>query len=364
MDIKKHKILVVGDWRWPWYQEACAAALEELGHEVIRFGWSERFESAERQPATIRPLARLMVRLQARALCGPLISGIRRHLVATAARHQPSVVFFYNVQLIDAGTVRAMRRAAPQAVFCQYANDNPFSAHAAAGWWRHFIASVPLFDVHFAYREEDIGEFMRHGATRVHLLRSYFIPADDYPLRADERDPRFACDVVFAGHYEQDGRLQALESLARAGLKLHLFGNGWDRPIQKLGAGSPLRAHLPVSMAYRADYRQAICGAKVALCFLSSLNRDTYTRRNFQIPAMGVAMVSQHTDDLARLFQPDIEAAFFKSGAELGEKVAWLVQDGAVRRQLAEAGASRVRRDGHDVRSRMAEMMRLIGCSP
>ena len=37
------KILIVGDYMWDWYQEACAKALELLGCNVNRFGWFEDF---------------------------------------------------------------------------------------------------------------------------------------------------------------------------------------------------------------------------------------------------------------------------------------------------------------------------------
>ena len=37
------KILLLGDFSWPMYQEACAFSLEELGCEVTRFGWLDDF---------------------------------------------------------------------------------------------------------------------------------------------------------------------------------------------------------------------------------------------------------------------------------------------------------------------------------
>jgi hypothetical protein len=270
-----------------------------------------------------------------------------------AGETSPNIVWFYNVQLITPATVEALRRLLPSTVFCQYANDDPFSNAAKSGLWRNYLDSIRHFDLHFTFRHCNIDDYRRHGAGHVHLLRAYFIPADEHPVPQEEIPERFKCDVVFAGHYEDDGRVDLLEVVCEAGFKLNLFGGGWNAALRNLRPDSPLRAKYPVNPATGSDYRYAICGAKVALCFLSTLNRDTYTRRNFQIPAMKVAMLSQYTDDLASLFQPNVEAMFFKDRDELLVNVKRLVGDFGLRESVAAAGYARVYADGHDVTARM-----------
>src|SRR5690606_30908377 len=127
-------------------------------------------------------------------------------------------------------------------------------------------------DLHLAYRQSNIEGFKRHGASYVHVLGPYFIPSQDYPLSARQRDPKFAADVVFAGHYEPDSRLKMLEAISHAGYKLRIYGAAWDRSRKRLSMGSPLQESFPIYPVIGADYQQAICGAKVALCFLSALN--------------------------------------------------------------------------------------------
>src|SRR3990172_13369906 len=93
------KILLVGEYAWPWYQEACAKALESLGCEVIRFGWLECFKRW--RPGRPEPIYRsLYHRLQYRFIAGPTVAGINQDLVALADREKPDIVWFYNVQLI------------------------------------------------------------------------------------------------------------------------------------------------------------------------------------------------------------------------------------------------------------------------
>ncbi len=346
------RVLLVGDYMWPWYQSACADALDYQGCVVERFGWVHdfrRWQEGHSEPLYLS----LWHRIQYRLRLGPAVWGVNRRLLRLARQFKPDIVWFYNVQIVSPGVVKAMRRALPDATFVQYANDNPFSAAAQPGLWRHFLNSIPLFDMHFSYRHSNLADYRYHGAQSVHLLRAYFIPEEDYPELEPDIPERFKCDVVFAGHYEDDGRIEMLEAVCQAGYKLNLFGGGWYAALSKLRADSPLRSQYPISPATGADYRYAVCGAKVALCFLSTLNRDTYTRRSFQIPAMKTAMLSQYTDDLANLYVPDVEAVFFNNTEELLEKLGNLLADDHWRESVAVAGYAKVYSAGHDVKNRM-----------
>lgn len=346
------RVLLVGEYMWPWYQDACADALEHQGCMVERFGWLDDFRHW-REGRSEPFYHSLWHRIQYRLRLGPAVWRINRRLLRTARRFQPDIVWFYNVQLIAPSVIKALRRALPDATFVQYANDNPFSAAARPGLWRHYLNSIPLFDMHFSYRHNNLADYRRRGAQSVHLLRAYFIPEVDHPEPQEDIPERFKCDVVFAGHYEGDGRLEMLEAICGAGYKLNLFGGGWDAALPTLRADSPLRSQYPVSPMTGADYRYAICGAKVALCFLSTLNHDTYTRRSFQIPAMKAVMLSQYTDDLADLYVPDVEAVFFNSTEELLDKLCNLLADDAWRESVAAAGYAKVYSAGHHVKGRM-----------
>ncbi|MDA9296038.1 glycosyltransferase [Burkholderiales bacterium] len=346
------RILLVGDYMWPWYQDACADALERQGSVVARFGWLHDFHHFV-EGISEPQYHSLWHRIQYRLRLGPGVWRVNRRLTKIAQQFSPDIVWFYNVTLISPATVKKLRKICPSALFVQYANDNPFSKTAKPGLWRNYLASIPYFDIHSVFRHSNILDYQTLGSQNVITLRSYFIPEVDYPEIQAVIPARFKCDVVFAGHYEDDGRVAMLEAICNAGYKLNLFGGGWAAALPKLKADSPLKSLFPVTPVTGADYRYAICGAKVALCFLSKLNNDTYTTRNFQIPAMKTTMLSQYTVDLASMFIPDVEAVFFSNQQELLTKLHALIQDDERRTAIAEAGYERVYGDGHDVRARM-----------
>jgi spore maturation protein CgeB len=134
--------------------------------------------------------------------------------------------------------------------------------------------------------------------------------------------------------------------------------SGGDWPRQILGN---LYNHLqPIEPVLGNDYPKALCGAKICLAFLSKLNRDTYTRRCFEIPACGRLMLAERTDDLQKLFKEDEEACFFSSNEELVQKVRWLLANPEIRERIAAAGLQRVWADGHDVASRARQFLQAL----
>jgi hypothetical protein len=239
----------------------------------------------------------------------------------------------------------------------QYSNDDPFGTHIKPDYWRHLKNAIPFFDIHFIYRQSNKSDFEQAGARVTHLLRSYYIPGEDYRVPLGKADQSYLSEVVFAGHYEADGRLELLAAIASAGYRLNLFGGGWGRTEKKLPQKSSLKPLFPVSPLTGEGYRKAISGAKIALCFLSKINNDTYTRRNFQIPAMQTFMLSEYSEDLASLFEEGTEAEYFRTREELLDKVTFYLVNDAARDKIAQRGHDKLLRSGHDVTSRMREFL-------
>ena len=353
------KITIVGDYNWFWYQEALAQEFEKQKHTVFRFSWFDDFR--KKSENTVEPVFNsFFKRIEYRLGFGPTVFKINKRLVREIKVKQPDVLFIYNGKLIKNKTLTKIRRIFPKIKIVLYANDNPFVRTSIVNVWKHFLQSIPNADICLAYRRSDFDKYILHGASRVEWFRSYFIEEEDYPVARNTIPVDYKCDVVFAGHFENDGRISALESILTAGYDLKLYGGGWDVASKYLSAGSPLTQLLPVEPAVGENYRFALCGAKVAICFLSTLNGDTYTRRNFQIPAMKVAMLSQYTDDLRELFPGDLDIVFFADASELIGKLSKLIGDDDLRCRIAKAGFDRVWEQQHHLKGRVKDLTKLI----
>ena len=355
------RILVAGDWYSEVHEEGVYQAYQELGHNVFRYSWHRYFKPAAPFLPLISGIKTFSRKFQDKFIVGPIVRAINRDFIKTVNECNPDVISLYRGTHITRKTLQAIKKNHPTTCLICHNEDDPFTDGHPYWLWRHFLASIPEYDLVLAHRLRNIEQYKQAGARNVKFLRSWYAPKRTHPVPLSKDDKqRFECDVVFAGHHEQDGRLECLEEIVRNGFKLRLFGPGkyWDPVIRE---SSSLRHLAPVQMVWGENYNKALCGAKIALCFLSKLNRDTYTRRCFEIPATGTVLLSEYSDELSTLFRAGVEADFFTSKEELITKIHRYVENDAFRQSVARAGYTRVTTGGHDVVSRMKQVLEWVG---
>lgn len=330
------KVLVAGDFAFQQYEPDFCEGLRSAGAQVIELPVQRYFGPGG-----------LLQRAQQKLVWGPGVAAANAALLAACAREKPDLVLAWRAPWLEP-LAMWLARAAGAGKIALYNNDDPFGPDRALRIWRAFRRGIPHADVCFAYRDVNLEEYRAAGARKVSLLRAAWNPRRFKPLPLPVR-----WDVVFVGHCEDDGRAQALELLVTASpLRVKLFGTGWEKatrsgPLAKLG---------PVLPARGDEYVRALCSARIALAFLSKRNRDTVTRRCFEIPAAGTLMLAERTPELLELFSQE-EAAFFGSSQELLEQAVKLCADEPRRARMAAAGHARLLRDGHDVTSRARALL-------
>ncbi len=355
----KKKMVIVGEWNWPWYQEICAKYIKKEGWDVIKFGWHDYFRK-NRDDLSDSEYISSYHRIEYNLQMGPISSYLNRKLINVVKRERPDALWLFNTLLITKKTIQKIKKKFPSTKLIQYSNDDPFSKDNKKFAWRHFIESIPFYDYHFCYRSKNLKDLKDLGAKDPKLFLPYFIPEEDFHLERENIEKKYICDVVFAGHYENDGRSNLLRSVINSGYKLNLFGGNWNNYLKNLDSDDSLKDYFPVYPAIGENYRKAICGSKVALCFHSKINNDTYTRRNFQIPSMKIPVLSEYSRDLDSFFIEDEEIVFFKNEKELISSLNKIIIDSEFRKKIAINGHNRVYKDNHDVNSRIKEFLNQI----
>jgi hypothetical protein len=336
------KLLVVNEFAFDQYAPSFCRALRTAGAEV--------------EELHVGPRRRLDVlrRAQMKYVAGPEVWAANLAVLLACARKRPHVVLAWTTPWLYLSTMRAIRSWGVRIAL--YNNDDPFGPDRDSPRWRAFRRTIPGADICFAYRTVNLQEYRAAGAPQARLLPSWYDSARDRPVALSDRDlARFASDVTFAGHYEDDGREHYIDALVSAGLQVRIFGSGklWDPVVRRMG----WEAIGPVYPAEGEDYARAIAATKLGLVFLSARNRDTYTRRCFEIPAIGTAMIAPRSETLRSMFVEDKEAIFYDSPAELAAKAVRYIRDDVTRARIASAGHDRCVRDGHDVVSRAKQFL-------
>ncbi len=332
----KPRLMLVGNWAWDIYEEALARGFIGHGWEVLPF----RTGVVVGMPAEGSWRGRLRP--------GWALKSLNDALVEAALKARPELIFLWRCIDILPVTLSVLRSRLPDTTIISYHNDNPFRGVRERLRARHFLAGLRHAHIVAVYRPDNLAHARAYGAPRAELLLPSFIRELHRPL---EGPPQV--DVVYVGHYEADGRAQALLALHDAGVDVQVRGTGWNLAQQQ----HQWLAQQSVERLWGDAYVRTLANARICLAFLSRKHRDVYTRRCFEIPACGSMLMAPRTPELQKLFREDQEAVFWSTPEELIEKVRFFLANESARSRIASAGRQRVIEDGHDEYGRARQVI-------
>ncbi|HEY9221967.1 MAG TPA: glycosyltransferase [Lutibacter sp.] len=334
------KIVVVGSFLHPMYARAVYDAFLKQGFKTYAFDWEEHKIKGNK-------LYNFISRVEERLLIGPFISRTNARLLKLVEDVKPDLVFIYRGTHIKSTTVSALKEKG--IIVFSYHNDDPFCGVPSKRYMRNYIKSAYFCDFNFVYRHKNIDDFANIGIHNVDILRSYYIKENNFYIDCEK-----IYDLVFAGHFENDGRDRYIKSLKDAGLNVLVFGDAaWTKSL----------IYQELKQIIKKDkrglaYNKLLNQTKIALVFLSKTNSDTYTRRCFEIPATKTLMLCEYTDDMASMFEMDKEAVYFSSASELIEKCKYLLNNPDMIKEIGDNGYNRLMKDGHLIDDRIDEIIK------
>ena len=188
------------------------------------------------------------------------------------------------------------------------------------------------------------------GSKSVKLFMPYFIPSRDYPHPYQIKKKY---DVTFVGHYENDIRFEYLVYAAEKGLKVKIYGNNIHNPWITKGYQ---HKNLSISgLLDISDYRKAVSESFVMASFLSKKNKDVYTRRTFEIPAMKGILLSERTPEQKKIFIENKEALYFSSKDEFVDKIFWIKENHQKAQSIIDQAYKKVT-NNHSINHRIDEL--------
>lgn len=320
-------------------------ALRELGHDVTYLRSNPEGESYESTPSMVRRIRHRLRRPQDEAGLGSALATLAR------TGRPPHVLWIDAVQTVRDGTLRAVRAAWPETRFVWYSEDDMMQPHNCSVWVQR---SVPLFDLWVTTKSFNANpeEMPARGARRLLFVdNSYDKHSHRPPAANDERCRDFEADVSFVGTYEA-ARAQSLLRVARAGIEVRIWGNGWRRAP---AAHANLRIeNRPV---YGEDLARVYGSSKINLAFLRKLNRDLQTCRTVEIPACGGFMLHERTAEATRILAEGTDAAFFGDDDELVSQCRFWLERPAERDAVGRSGRARVLAGGHSHHDRVTQIL-------
>ncbi|MBF0096449.1 MAG: glycosyltransferase family 1 protein [Magnetococcales bacterium] len=327
------------------YEPAWVRALNDLGVHTTLFD-AHRYT-----------LPGLLGRIERRLLLGPGIRRIHAQLLQQVKEQRPDCLLLFQGHYFSTAIIQELKKFT---LVTGYHNDDPFGSSRHMLRYRHLLPALPHYHGYHFYRAINVEEAQRLGQKQAALVLPAYIPWLDYPRQLNSaQQQQWGCEVIFAGHWEDDQRVECLTSLARHQIQVRVYGGEryWRRHLS-----APLYRQIgPAHHLPGETYRLALSAAKIGLCFVSKRNRDQYTRRTFEIPACGLFLMAERTPWMADTFQEGKEAEFFASADELVEKVRFYLHNETARQRIAMAGRERVIHGGHDLHSRLRGWLEEVG---
>lgn len=302
--------------------------LNSLGYETVAFDVS---------PFTA-DVSRLLQSIAWRFNAGPVVSKINRAIWREAAGLRGVTHIWVDKGVwIYPDTIQYLKEATGARAI-HYTPDSQIVSQRS----RHFMASIPLYDVLVTTKEWEVDAYKAAGAKRVMLTYQGY-DSRFVPRRVGESElTTYGSDVCFIGHTQRH-YAERLEALSSIGIRLRIWGDAWPGYAEKHSWAKGLAGRG----LWGENYPVALACAKIGLGLIGKHIPETSTTRTFEIPAMGTFLLAERTALHQQLFDEGKEAEFFSSDEEMIEKTRFYLQHDEAREQIAAAGRARCERSGY-----------------
>jgi spore maturation protein CgeB len=282
----------------------------------------------------------------------PDLTRSAERVLEAAKRRHFDIIWLEKALTIGPAIVLELRNACPRSKIIGFSPDDMTRRHNQS---RQFIEALRYYDWFITTKADRVAELTALGCSNVVVVGNGFDPEAFRPVSVSASDvERLGGDVGFIGTYERDRAMRMLE-LARAGLRVRVWGDGW----RALAAGHPnLRVeNQPLDFD---DFARACRAFKINLGFLRKLNGDQQTTRSVEIPACAGFMLAERTAEHLALFHEGLEAEFFASDEELIEKCRRYLVNEAARAAIARRGHERCIASGYSNAARLRQAFGVI----
>jgi spore maturation protein CgeB len=343
------RVLVFGPLSEGALAESYARAFERLGMEVVRFDSERALRNASRFSGN---------RILRRALRPALWNAVNREAVEVAQRVRPVLIFAVKCSFFHPETIRLIRKSAG-VPFVNHYPDHPYlgipwDPREASALRRDLIEVLRQYNIVWMWERSLVERLRRDGVEAKYLP----FGADPELFRPQPGDEGLHCqfcnvthDVAFVATYS---RARCAEVAAVRQHTIAIWGNNWPRKWRSLTGQH--RVHAPVWGNAVGDI---YARAAVSLNVLNAENLGGPNMRTFEIPGSGGVMLARYSAAQNEFFPENEAAVYYRSPADLDDKIEWLLGDRDLRERIRKNGARLAASQTYDVRA--AHVLRECG---
>lgn len=305
------------------------AALRGAGCEVTQIATSLPDVDYESRPS-------LAMRIRYRLRMPADHARANRALLDTV-RQGIDVVWLDAADMIHPSTLKAAKAEHPGLKVITYSEDDMMNRRLLTRWLQWCIPYIDLWVTTKSFNL-DATEVPSLGVRRMFFVNNSYDSAIHRPIAVSPADrTRLGAQVSFIGTYERP-RADSILALARAGIGVRVWGNGWRHLAQ-----THPNLRIEGRPVYNDDFAKAVSASDINLCFLRHANRDKQTCRSMEIIGCGAFMVHERNDEITALFRESQEAVYFSSDQELIKVCETWIEMDADRAEIGARGLARIK---------------------
>lgn len=254
--------------------------------------------------------------------------GINKRIIKEVKDFKPTLIFIVKGNNIYPSTLRKIKSINENIRLVSWSLDDMFVRHNRSVYYKK---GLEYYDSVYTTKSYNVEELKKFKAKNINFI--YQAYSRKYHIKSNIGDD-FKNDVLFIGYAEQD-RFECIKYLAKNGIKIKVFGSGWNKPEFKIK-----NANVEINdfdlLGFK--YSNEISSSKITLCFLRKINRDLHTSRSMEIPACGGFMLGERTSEHLDIFEEGVESEFFSGKKELLEKVNYYLYHDKERNLIRDNG--------------------------
>jgi spore maturation protein CgeB len=242
---------------------------------------------------------------------------INKSLIKYCSLEKPDIVWVFKGVEIFPDTLLQLKKLG--IILVNYNPDHPFIRTSVTHGGKNIEECVPLYDIHFSYRQDLVNRFIEEFRVKSYILPfGYDLDETVYDIVSKEKEIKKLC---FVGTPDKE-RVEILNKIANQGFEIDIFGRGYqNRNI--------LEKHKNIKVydvVLGNEFWKTIIKYRVQLNFFRKHNIGSHNQRTFEVPAVGGILLSPYSQDQSNFFNDKEEIFLFKNENEMFSQIETLLR--------------------------------------
>ncbi len=279
--------------------------------------------------------------------------GVNKQIINALKKTHYDLLWIEKGNMIYPWILKRIRLKYPALKVISISEDDMYARHGGSLWYKWGLKN---YDIVFTTKSYNLHELIEYGAKNTHLFLDSYDELTHKKVRLNDIErKKFVCNVSAIGAFESE-RAHTLLYLAKSGIQVVVWGNGWKRWV-----GKHPNLIVKDQFLFGDDYSKAICGSRININFLRKVNRDEITSRSVEIPACGGFMLAERTDRHQEFFIEGQEADYFSSDQELLLKIDHYLKYPEEAEKIASAGYKKCLDAKYSMRDQIVQILNYCG---